>query len=400
MPARLRERTTRFTAAPLLPPPPATTMVLEATMICVDNSEWMRNGDYPPSRFKAQADAFAILCAAKTQAKESTAGVLAMAGAGKGVSVLVTLTNDFSKVLSSINGLQIGGEANLIAAIRVAQLALKNRKNKQLQQRIIVFVGSPVKDEKSSLEVLGKTLKKNNVALDVVDFGESDDEKPEKLEALVAAVNSGGNSHIIHIPAGGVLSDEIFSSPILSEDPGSDSAAAASGASSFKFGVDRELALALQISMEEERARQEAAAKKAREESSKTGSEGQSSTSNGDTVMADTEPEANSYTEDEKLLHMDEDEILRQAEEISIEDFRCDEQLEGVTDEATSALQTTFQEEETGTQSDASKVFGNQPFAQSVQPRRPPKKYRRHSKKKPEKKHEKKEDEPEGDKSQ
>jgi len=56
--------------------------------------------------------------------------------------------------------------------------------------------------------------------------------------------------------------------------------------------------------MEEERARQEAAAKKAREESSKTGSEGQSSISNGDTVMADTEPEANSYTEDERLLHM------------------------------------------------------------------------------------------------
>lgn len=26
------------------------TMVLEAVMVCVDNSEWMRNGDYPPSR--------------------------------------------------------------------------------------------------------------------------------------------------------------------------------------------------------------------------------------------------------------------------------------------------------------------------------------------------------------
>ena len=133
------------------------------------------------------------------------------------------------------SGLQIGGEANLTTAIQVAQLALKNRQNKQLQQRIIVFVGrydlrlhqccfidhtlhssskfvscSPVKDEKNLLEVIGKNLKKNNVALDVVDFGESDDEKPEKLEALVAAVNSGGNSHIIHIPAGGVLSDVIF----------------------------------------------------------------------------------------------------------------------------------------------------------------------------------------------
>jgi hypothetical protein len=36
-------------------------------MICVDNSEWMRNGDYPPSRFAAQAHAFAVLSGAKTE---------------------------------------------------------------------------------------------------------------------------------------------------------------------------------------------------------------------------------------------------------------------------------------------------------------------------------------------
>jgi 26S proteasome regulatory subunit N10 len=37
--------------------------------------------------------------------------------------------------------LEIVGEVNLTAAIQVAQLALKNRQNKQQQQRIIVFVG-------------------------------------------------------------------------------------------------------------------------------------------------------------------------------------------------------------------------------------------------------------------
>jgi 26S proteasome regulatory subunit N10 len=61
---------------------------------------------------------------------------------------------------------------------------------------------SPVIDAKNVLEAIGEKLKKNNVALDVVDFGESDDEKPEKLEALVAAVSSGGNSHIIHVLPG------------------------------------------------------------------------------------------------------------------------------------------------------------------------------------------------------
>ena len=36
-------------------------------MICIDNSEWMRNGDYIPSRFQAQSDAVNLICGAKTQ---------------------------------------------------------------------------------------------------------------------------------------------------------------------------------------------------------------------------------------------------------------------------------------------------------------------------------------------
>ena len=39
--------------------------------------------------------------------------------------------------------------------------------------------------------------------VEVVDSGEFDDERPAKPEALVAAVHSGDNSHIIHFPAGG-----------------------------------------------------------------------------------------------------------------------------------------------------------------------------------------------------
>lgn len=40
-------------------------------MICIDNSEWMRNGDYSPSRFQAQADAVNLICGAKTQVRLS-----------------------------------------------------------------------------------------------------------------------------------------------------------------------------------------------------------------------------------------------------------------------------------------------------------------------------------------
>ena len=41
---------------------------MEATVVCVDNSEWTRNGDYAPTRFQAQADAVNLLAGAKTQA--------------------------------------------------------------------------------------------------------------------------------------------------------------------------------------------------------------------------------------------------------------------------------------------------------------------------------------------
>lgn len=43
-------------------------MSLEATVVCVDNSEWTRNGDFAPTRWQAQADAVNLLAGAKTQA--------------------------------------------------------------------------------------------------------------------------------------------------------------------------------------------------------------------------------------------------------------------------------------------------------------------------------------------
>jgi hypothetical protein len=72
-------------------------------------------------------------------------------------------------------------------------------------------VFSPVKYDIKMLEMIGKKLKKNSVALDIVDFGEEDDGKPEKLEALLAAVNNNDSSHIVHIPSGAnALSDVLI----------------------------------------------------------------------------------------------------------------------------------------------------------------------------------------------
>ncbi|KAJ9132703.1 hypothetical protein P3X46_010668 [Hevea brasiliensis] len=267
-------------------------MVLEATMICIDNSEWMRNGDYSPCRFQAQADAVNLICGAKTQSNpENTVGILTMAG--RGVRVLTTPTTDLGKILACMHDVEMGGEMNMAAGIQVAQLALKHRQNKNQQQRIIVFAGSPVKYDKRVLEVIGKTLKKNSVALDIVNFGEEDGRKPEKLEALLSAVNNNDSSHIVHIPPGpNALSDVLISTPVLNGEGGGSDLPAAAGGNDFDFGVDPnldpELALALRVSMEEERARQEAAAKRAAEESARQEKVEEPSSNSQDATMVDS----------------------------------------------------------------------------------------------------------------
>ncbi|SAM67412.1 probable 26S proteasome regulatory subunit Rpn10 [Ustilago bromivora] len=240
-------------------------MVLEATMIVLDNSEWMRNGDYTPTRWEAQADAVSMIFDAKTNSNpESEVGLMTMAG--KSPEVLATLTQDMGKILAALHRSKIVGNADVATGINVASLALKHRQNKNQRQRVIVFVGSPVTQSEDDLVKLGKKLKKNNIAVDIVNFGE-DAENQEKLSKFIEAVNSGENSHLLSVPAGPqLLSDIILTSPVLQEE-GGDSGAGPSGSgggsNNFEFGVDPsmdpELAMALRLSLEEEQARQRAA---------------------------------------------------------------------------------------------------------------------------------------------
>lgn len=243
-------------------------MVLEATVVCVDNSDWMRNGDYTPSRLEAQQDAVNLICSAKTQSNAESS-VAVVASGGKSPEVIVSLTNDIGKILSSLHAVKISGNLQFSAGLQVAQLVLKHRQNKNQHQRIVFFVGSPINAEQEELVQLAKRLKKNNVAVDIVNFGE-EASNTEKLEAFISNVNNNENSHLVTIPPGPhILSDILISSPIITGDSGGSGAAAGptSGASDFGFGVDPnldpELALALKVSMEEERARQDQARKKA-----------------------------------------------------------------------------------------------------------------------------------------
>ncbi|KAK7845808.1 26s proteasome non-atpase regulatory subunit 4 like protein [Quercus suber] len=310
-------------------------MVLEATMICIDNSEWMRNGDYAPSRFQAQSDAVNLICGAKTQSNpENTVGVLTMAG--KGVRVLVTPTSDLGKILACMHGLEIGGEMDLAAGIQVAQLALKHRQNKKQQQRIIVFAGSPIKQEKKTLESIGRKLKKNSVALDIVNFGEEDDAKTEKLDALLAAVNNNDTSHIVHVPPGpNALSDVLI------------------------------------------RARQEAAAKKAAEETSKQEKEEGQPSGTQDATMTEHASVGTSEADNKTTDLMDDDNaLLQQALAMSMDEpatgheVRDTDMSEAAADdpELALALQLSVQDStsDSADQSNMSKLLTDQSFVSSI----------------------------------
>ncbi|KAL0058135.1 proteasome regulatory particle base subunit rpn10 [Marasmius tenuissimus] len=258
-------------------------MPLEATMMIIDNSEYMRNGDYQPTRFDAQADAVNVVFQTKIDSNpENTVGVMSMAG--KGPEVLVTHSKDLGQILQAIHktSSKIGGGIDIPTAIAVAQLALKHRENKNLRQRIIVFVGSPLEgqaaDEKAMVK-LAKKLKKNNVAVDVVCFGdgieEPDGEGKTVMKSFVEAASSSDNSHLVAVEAGTTLiSDVLISSPVLSEDRsasipaelggtgGDGPSGSGSNANEFEFGVDPsldpELAMALRLSMQEAQARETA----------------------------------------------------------------------------------------------------------------------------------------------
>lgn len=278
----------------------------------------MRNGDYFPTRLEAQQDAANMLVGAKTQSHpESTVGVSA------GTELLVSPTAEVGKILRAVRegcqssslsrwGYGSGGSGSstmnagavnttsgtgddITAAVQVASLALKHRRNKNGSQRIILFVGTPLGQvDAKALQKAGKLLKKNNVAIDVVAMGELT-ENESKLKALVDAANgqqtstaSAGDGqddsyhdanmertcHLVTVPPGVLPSDVLANSPILAADGGAYAArvgaVAASGFSGDSnafadFGgvdpnMDPELAMALRISMEEERARQERAA--------------------------------------------------------------------------------------------------------------------------------------------
>merc|ERR1712106_412963 len=173
-------------------------MTLESTVICVDNSEYCRNGDYAPTRLLAQRDAINMVARSKLkQNAENTCALLTMANNG----LAATLTSDSAKLHSVLSRVEPGGEMKFGSAVRIAQLSLKHRMNKHHKQRIIMFICSPIDDEEKDVVKIAKKLKKEKVNIDIISFGE-DESNNEKLAVFVNTLNGadGSSSHLVSIP--------------------------------------------------------------------------------------------------------------------------------------------------------------------------------------------------------
>ncbi|XP_074593478.1 regulatory particle non-ATPase 10 [Brevipalpus obovatus] len=234
-------------------------MVLESTIVCVDSSEYMRNGDFAPSRLQAQQEAVQVICHTKTRSNaENNVGLISMA---PNAQVLTALTADVNRILSKLHQVQPSGDLNLVTGIRVAHLALKHRSGKNHKMRIVAFVGSPIDGDEKELVKVAKRLKKEKVNVDVINFGE-EESNTTKLTAFINALNGkdGSGSHLVTVPPGPHLSDALKGSPVIQ---GEDGAGAGMGSGGFEFGEeDPDLAFALRVSMEEQRQRQEEEARR------------------------------------------------------------------------------------------------------------------------------------------
>ncbi|CAF4351352.1 unnamed protein product [Rotaria sp. Silwood2] len=95
-------------------------MPLESTIICVDNSDFMRDGDFIPTRMQAQQDAVSLIFHAKTRSNpENNVGLLTLSDG----RVVTQLTSDVGKVFSKLHLLPVEGKIDFCKGIKVANVS-------------------------------------------------------------------------------------------------------------------------------------------------------------------------------------------------------------------------------------------------------------------------------------
>merc|ERR1712127_874078 len=302
--------------------------MLESTIVCVDNTEYSRNQDFTPHRLGAQQDIVQTIMRAKLRMNpENNVGLIAVGGTSP--TFVNTLTSDTSRLLSKFAAVTFSGTLNNFStSLKIAHLGLKHRTSKNHRQRIVICVCTPLKETEAELVKAAKKLKKENVNVDVINFGE-DESNVELLAKFIETLNGKSTEpqcNLVNVPAGGNLNDACRQSRICGQDQtaGATSGAMDDGGENWMDdpNMDPDLALALRVSLEESRARQQ--------------EEAQASGPNVPSTIQETaasQSEANLVStvqdNDEAINAMDnDDEMLMQALQMSLAGGGAEEEEE------------------------------------------------------------------------
>ncbi|GKT25492.1 Proteasome subunit Rpn10 like protein [Aduncisulcus paluster] len=210
----------------------------ESLVICVDTSDFMRNGDLKPSRMIEQSTAVKRIILSRT--KESAQNYLSIVTLGSTPQCIVPLVKSPSDLNRGLDKLIPRGESNVLTGVKIAELVLKQRPIRKSDTKIILFIGSPISSSIDEMKKEGKKLKKLSISIDIVAFAEHEFNR-DKLKAFVDAAGGkdGSNSSlsVLHPSSSHILCDLLLDTPIFTGSiPSAGQGAGASGADGFPQG--------------------------------------------------------------------------------------------------------------------------------------------------------------------
>ena len=181
-----------------------------------------------------------------------------------------------------------------------------------------MFVGSPIKHSEEELLAIGKKLKRNSIAINIISYGATD-QNNDKLEKFINSVNNNNNSNMLSVQPGCVIVDALFSSSLMgAEQPDQIMTDNVSGGNQQSGNVvpqsqfDRDMQRAFELSNEEEKKRHDTNTKKDnKDDSDKTGPQ-------HDKIMTEKQdaPEDEEMTEEQLLkLAMDMSKVEQKKQE-------------------------------------------------------------------------------------
>ena len=194
------------------------------------------------------------------------------------------------------------------------------------------MICSPLIETEQELVKLAKKLKKENVSVDVINFGE-DEQNVERLVKFIETLNGKNvspdqiNCHLINIPSGSNVNDAVRNSAICGASQSTSVGITGGAAQGMDLGggqedwmddpnMDPDLALALRVSLEESHARQQQENSAANNAGGNLAAIAEESTgaaaagATGTTGAAGTATEANDNADDDDMEDLQDEDIM------------------------------------------------------------------------------------------